>query len=67
VPAQVPGSAVSVRPSRGVPEIVGGEVLIGAPTVTVALWLEVPVSKPAALVPVTTTRIVEPTSAAPSG
>jgi hypothetical protein len=65
VPDQVPGSAVSVWPTCGVPEIVGGDVLTGADwdAVTVAVWLETAVLEPPPFEAVTATRIVEPTSA----
>src|SRR5512132_308969 len=65
VPDQLPGSAVKVCPSTGVPEIVGGDVFTGAASapVTVAVAAEVAVLEPTEFVAVTVTRIVEPTSA----
>jgi hypothetical protein len=62
-PLHVPGSAVRVCPSRGVPEIVGGAVLSGAAGFTEA-GAEVAVAFPAAFVAFTTTRMRFPVSAA---
>ena len=56
VPDQVPSSAVSVWPSTREPEISGGAVFCGASALTAATG-EVPVAEPAALVPVTSTRM----------
>ena len=66
VPVHVPRSAVSVSPSRVVPEIDGDAVLTGGVAATRPVWVEVDVVDPAAFVAVTTTRTVEPTSAVPS-
>src|SRR5215210_6367580 len=69
LPVHVPSAAVSVWPSCGMPLIVGGEVLLGAApgaACTIAVATEVALLEPAALLAVTTTRIVMPTSAAPS-
>ena len=63
MPVQVPGSAVSVWPSSGVPEIDGGVELAGASASTSVESEDVAVSLPPAFVAVTTTRIVPPTSA----
>jgi hypothetical protein len=62
VPVQVPLLAVSVWPSAGVPEIVGRTVLTGGAALTVEVCTLVALELPATLVPVTTTRIVAPTS-----
>ncbi len=63
MPLQLPGSAVSVCPSRAVPEMVGGEVLLNAAAATTAVWAEVAPLEPALFEAVTATRIVAPTSA----
>ena len=63
VPAQVPLLAVSVWPSWGVPVIVGGVELAGGSAATLVVGELVAVAFPAELVPVTLTRMVEPTSA----
>ena len=61
MPVQVPSAAVSVEPSTRVPEIVGSAVFCGASAFTAATG-EVPVAEPAALVPVTSTRMPWPAS-----
>src|SRR4051812_19021157 len=62
--AHVPGSAVSVSPTTGLPEIVGFDVLRGAafPEIT-SLGFEFAVDAPSGLCAVTCTRTVLPTSA----
>ena len=60
VPVHVPRSAVSVSPSRVVPEIVGAAVLTGGAAATPAVAADVAGVAPAAFVAVTTTRIVAP-------
>src|ERR671933_411152 len=69
VPLQVPGSAVSVCPSCGLPEMVGGDVFAGAvaAAVTTTVWAEPALLEPTELVAVTVTRSVEPTSAFATG
>ena len=67
VPVQAPVDAVSVCPSVAVPEIVGGAVFAGgAAAATWAVCADSAVLEPAALVAVTSTRTVVPTSAEPS-
>jgi hypothetical protein len=63
VPVQVPLPAVSVLPSEAVPEIVGGEVLTGGVGSTSPLAELEALAVPPAFVAVSTTFIVEPTSA----
>ena len=65
VPVQPPAPALSVWPSRAVPEIVGGAVFTGDDEVawTTAVGVELAVAEPTELVAVTTTRTVAPTSA----
>ncbi len=64
MPVQVPLSPVSFWPSWAVPEIVGGAVFLGtAFAETTAVWADCAESEPSALVAVTRTRIVLPTSA----
>ncbi len=63
VPVQEPFAAVRMLPSRGVPEIDGRTVLTGGSGETTALCALVALALPPAFVPVTTTRIVPPTSA----
>ena len=63
VPVQVPRSTVRISPSRVVPEIDGAVVLTAATGATVALCPVVTGVEPAALLAVTTRRIVAPTSA----
>jgi hypothetical protein len=65
-PLHVPGEAVSVSPTRGVPASVGGDVFAGpVPTGwTAAVWADVADDDPALLLAVTTTASVFPTSAA---
>ncbi len=64
MPVQVPGFAVSVWPAWGVPEIVGGDVFFGAnAATTIAVAFDTATPLPSALVAVTRTRIVKPTSA----
>jgi len=66
-PTQTPAFAVSVCPTCGVPEIVGGLVFRGAPAAWVDLTTfvgsDVAVADPSAFVAVTRTRIRWPTSA----
>jgi hypothetical protein len=60
----VPVAAVSVSPSRGVPEIDGpGAPALGPTRSTWPLAALVALASPAALVAVTTTRMVAPVSA----
>src|ERR671933_299934 len=66
VPLHVPLVAVSVRESWAVPEIAGGAVAPGACELTAEVAALVALPLPAPLVPVTTTRKVEPTSPEPS-
>jgi hypothetical protein len=66
VPDQVPTAALSVWPSWTVPEIVGGDVFAGGMAATTAVCTDVAPAAPPAFDAVTTTRIVEPTSAAES-
>src|SRR5689334_14747848 len=65
VPLQVPGDAVSTCPSVGVPETVGGLVFEGgtAGAEMTAVAEDGADAFPATFVAVTTTRIVDPTSA----
>ena len=65
MPDQLPGSAVNVWPSRAVPAIVGGEVLLGATGAawTTAVAADVAELDPAEFVATTRTRRVEPASA----
>jgi hypothetical protein len=65
-PVHEPAFAASVCPWTAVPEIDGDEVFDGAASVTTPVWPETAVADPAVFVPVTATRIVEPTSAAAS-
>ena len=63
MPLQAPVLALSVWPSFVVPEIFGSSVLAGARATTTALWAEVAGAEElAALVAMTATRRVEPTS-----
>jgi len=62
VPVQVPGDAVSVRPSCVVPATEGAAVFDGACPETTAVCADSAVAEPAPFVAVTATRIVEPTS-----
>src|SRR5581483_8175093 len=62
-PVHVPGLAVSVCPSSGVPVTKGGFVLLGAAGAATAVGAEAAVPVPSALVASTTTRTVLPTSA----
>jgi hypothetical protein len=66
VPDQEPASALSVCASCAVPLIDGGDVFDGATAaaVTIPVAAEEADDEPALFEPVTTTRIVEPTSAA---
>jgi hypothetical protein len=66
LPVQSPTDAVSVCPSRGVPEIAGSATFAGAATaaVTTVVGCELAAAEPPALVAVTTTRRVLPTSEA---
>ena len=63
-PVHVPGEAVSVCPTVGVPEIVGGPVLAGrAPAAAITrVCAEVAVAGPSVFFACTRTRIVLPTS-----
>src|SRR4051812_47625731 len=63
VPVHVPRSSVSVSPSRAVPPMVGATVLAGATGSTRPAAPDVAAVDPAALVAVTITRVVVPTSA----
>ena len=56
MPFQVPGSAVSVSPSSGVPETAGAAVLAGGSASAAAVGAEPLCALPPALVAVTTTR-----------
>ena len=62
LPVHVPSPAVSVCPSWAVPLIVGATVFAGGTAATAAVCALVAGVPPAALVPVTTRRIVEATS-----
>ena len=62
VPVQVPRAAVSVPPSRAVPEIVGAAVFSGATGATAVVGAECARRVPPSFVAVTTTRRVRPTS-----
>ena len=63
VPFQVPVSAVSVSPSRAVPEIVGPlPSTDGASAATTAVFSEVAKASPPPFLAVTVTRRVVPTS-----
>jgi hypothetical protein len=63
VPDQVPLPDVSTEPTEALPEMVGAVVFTGAPPVTTAVAADSAVAEPSALVAVTATRIVDPTSA----
>jgi hypothetical protein len=63
VPVHVPGRAVSVARSRGVPSIAGASVLAGATAAIGSVEAEVAVSRPPAFVAVTSTRRLRATSA----
>ena len=63
VPVQVPVEAATVAPSAGAPLIAGSTVLAGSVGRTIADAVEPAWADPAALVAVTTTRVVPPTSA----
>ena len=64
VPDHVPGFAVSVAPSVGEPEIVGGSTTRGpAEPWTIAVGFDAAESEPSAFVAVTRTRMRMPTSA----
>ena len=62
-PLHVPDVAVSVSARRAVPDTTGETVLTGPAAVTVAVGLLVWLALPSALVAVTSTRTVAPTSA----
>ena len=62
-PLQLPGSAVSVSPSRAVPEIDGAVSEVGADG-SIEAGADVAVASPAAFVAVTSTRMRLPVSAA---
>ena len=66
VPDQTPGSADNSCPACAVPLIEGGDELLGATGAgaTTDVGSELALLEPALFVAVTTTRIVEPTSAA---
>ena len=66
VPSHVPWLSVSAEPCWVVPERAGAAVTNGARAAMTAVCGAVPVAVPAVFVPVTTTRIVEPTSDAVS-
>ena len=59
----MPVSAVSVAPSRGVPEIAGTAVFAGGTAATTPLRVEGAPVEPAAFVAVTTARSCAPASA----
>src|SRR5690349_15478454 len=65
VPVHTPGSADNVCPACAVPLIAGNDVLLGATGAgaTTSVGSELALLEPALFVAVTTTRIVEPTSA----
>ena len=63
VPVQVPGSTVSVLPSDGSPETLGGVALAGGAAVTGVVGAEVWLVEPPGFVAVTTTTIAWPASA----
>ena len=65
MPVQVPGSTVSVAPSDGSPETLGGVALAGGAAVTGVDGVDVWLVEPPGFVAVTTTTIAWPTSAAP--
>src|SRR4051812_6469531 len=62
VPVHAPGSAVSVRPSRASPVMVGGTELTGGKAAITGVKALVARLVPPAFVAVTPTRIVEVTS-----
>ena len=62
VPSHVPRSAVSVAPSRAVPEIAGATMLAGGAAATVSVACDAALVLPPALLAATTIRIVAPTS-----
>ena len=64
MPDQLPFVVLRVWPSSGVPEIDGAAVFAGACASTSSVAAEAAESRPPSLLAVTTTRIVEPTSAA---
>ena len=66
VPSQVPCESVRAEPCCVVPDSAGAAVTNGASAPMTPVCGDVPVAVPAVFVPVTTTRIVEPTSAAVS-
>ena len=68
LPVQVPLLALHVCPWIEVPVIAGSAVLVGADpeAVTVAVWFDVALPEPLALVAVTVTRMVWSTSPAAS-
>ena len=63
---QLPAVAVSVSPPRSTPKIVGNDVFAGqsetGAAATAAVWSETAVAVPTAVVAVTDTRTVLPTS-----
>ena len=63
MPVQVPFEATSAWPSPAVPAIVGSAVLTGGAAAMTAVCVLAALVGPAALVAVTTARIVLPTSA----
>src|SRR6266487_5860025 len=62
VPDQVPGAAVSICPSRAVPEIVGGATFSGGFPTTMPVAADDACAEPPAFDAVTVTRSVDPTS-----
>ena len=65
MPVQVPGSAVSVPPSAGVPLMLGGVALAGGAALTGAVGADAWLVEPPGFVAVTTTTIAWPASAGP--
>jgi hypothetical protein len=61
-PVQLPAVAVSVDPANALPETAGARVLTGDAPVTGGVAAELADTDPPALVAVTTTMIVSPTS-----
>jgi hypothetical protein len=64
VPDHEPGDPVKTWPATALPEIVGGDEFAGGDAPTTAVGADVAVLEPALFDAVTTTRIVDPTSAA---
>jgi hypothetical protein len=63
VPDQDPVAAVSVSPSRSVPDTAGSAVFVGGAAPITPVAADVVVAEPAAFVAVTCARTVAPTSA----